>query len=111
MSAFEARVNVAATSIAIPTEEQQEQGANNVDIHLVVTVPLPFAQGPGQPPLQTQLGTIVYGLDRDTAIKFFKQGLEAAEKLPKTSDLEVATDLSAAEAAAQRLEALKAGKA
>ena len=70
---------------------------------MAVAMQLPFAQQQGQPPMMAHIGNVKYQLDRDSAIKFFQSGLEAAEALPPTSRLAVATDLKAAENAAEQI--------
>jgi len=110
MSAFEASVNVLGTSIAVPEEESIKAGAPSVvEVILAVAMQLPFAQQQGAPPMMAHIGNIKYQLDRDSAIKFFRSGLEAAEKSPAASNLAIATDLSAVENAAEQMNRFRDG--
>lgn len=107
MSAFDINLNVIGTQLGVPDEEQIKQGANTVEVTLMLGLTLPFSQGQGAPPLQAPLGTVTYNLDRDTAIELFTKGKEAAEKLPQRPKLDIATDMNAVEAAASRLNQFK----
>lgn len=106
MSAFDITLNVLGTSLGVPDEEAQAQGASDIEIHLAIAQQLPFGQ-PGGPPVMAHIGNVKYVLDRDTAIKFFEKGLEAAQKLPAPSKLAVATDMGEVAKAAEGLEGLK----
>lgn len=107
MSAFSISINVAQTSLGVPSPEALESGAEpHVEVILSVAQMLPFAQA-GQAPVMAHIGDVRYNLDRDTAIKFFQQGLEQAEKLPAPSKLTVATDLSAVEAVGQEMNRMR----
>jgi hypothetical protein len=53
------------------------------------------------------LGTVKFPLDRDTAKAFFEHGSRLVEDLPPTSRIEVASNLSEVEAAAERLASFK----
>lgn len=104
MSAFDASVNVLGTSIAVPDEESLKAGAPpHVEIVLAIAMQLPFAQQQGAPPMMAHIGNVKYQLDRDSAVKFFQSGLEAAEGLPAASNLAIATDLSAVENVADQI--------
>ena len=107
MSAFRTTLNVVATSLGVPSDEAIAAGQpSKLDIILTLGQTLPFGE-PGQPPIMAHLGDVVYSLGRDTAIEFFKKGLEAAEMLPPESKLVPATDLKAATATADLAQQLK----
>lgn len=107
MSAFETSLNVLGTSIAVPDEESLKQGAPSaVEIVLAIAMQLPFGQQ-NTGPMMAHIGNVKYTLDRDSAIQFFKGGLEAAEKLPPVSKLDIATDLSAVENAAEQMNSFR----
>lgn len=110
MSAFETTVNVVATQVGIPDEEAQKQGATDMEVSLAIGQQLPFAQQPGAPPMMAMLGAIKFSMNKESAMKFFTAGLEAAEKLPEVSKLEVATDLKAAEAQGAALDVMRGGE-
>lgn len=108
MSAFDATLTVGGLDVAVPNEDAIQNGIKpHVQVVLEVVQPLPLAQGPGQPPVLAHFGTIKFHLGRDQAVEFFKLGLETAEKLPQESQLEIATDLSAAEQAAEALKRMQ----
>ncbi len=106
MSAFDITLNVLGTSLAVPDADAQAQGASDLEVHLALGMQLPFSQGGGTP-MMAHVGTVKYALDRDTAIKFFEKGLEAAKDLPAPSKLAVATDMSAVAETAEGLEGLR----
>lgn len=107
MSAFKATLNVAAASLGVPSDESLAAGRpSEVEITLTIAQQLPFGE-PGQPPIMAHLGDITYTLGRDTAVEFFRKGLEAAEALPPESKLQIATDVKAAESAAEKIEAFR----
>lgn len=111
MTAFDSTINVVATQISAPDEEQIKNGVPPViELRLDVGLDLPFSQGPGTPQLVVPAGSIRFTLPSDAAVEFFKKGLEAAENLPKPSDLVTASDLSSVEAAAERLAKITKGK-
>ncbi len=104
MTAFDANVNVVGTSIGVPTDEQLEAGAPSVlEIAIKVGQQLPFSQGPGQPAVTAELGTMRFALERDMALEFFEKGLEAARTLPVKSSLDIATSLDGVEEAAKQM--------
>lgn len=110
MSAFDTTINVVGTNLGVPTEEAIKAGEPpTIEIELVVGQVLPFAAGPGQPPLQVPLGRIKYTLNKETAVEFFKRGLEAAEGLPDASKLEIATSLDGIDNVAAQLRDIKGG--
>jgi len=107
MTAFDSHVNVVGTSIGTPTEEQLADGAPSaVEIAIKVGQQLPFAQGPGQPPVVAEIGTLRFTLDRVTALELFERGLEAANDLPSKPSIDIATSLDGIEAATQKVAAL-----
>lgn len=104
MTAFDANVNVVGTSIGVPTEEQLEAGAPSVlEIAIKVGQQLPFSQGPGQPGVTAELGTMRFALERDMAIEFFEKGLEAAQSLPAKPNIDIATSLDGIDEAAKQM--------
>jgi hypothetical protein len=108
MSAFEISLTVGSASLVVPDEETIKAGTPpHVEIRLGVVQPLPFSEGPGAPPVMAHIADVKYRLDPEMAVEFFEKGLAAAKTLPKSSGLEVATNLSAVEEAAKRLEKLK----
>lgn len=110
MSAFDITLNVIGTSLGVPDEAQLKDGApSEVEITLMLGQTLPFAQAPGGPPVTIPLGTVTYKLDRDTAMELFTKGQAAVETLPAKSKLEVASDLNAVEAAAERMRDITGG--
>lgn len=109
MTAFDANITVGGLDLAVPGEEALKNGVHpHVEVILTVVQPLPIAQGPGQP-LIVPLGNLKFPIGRDQAVEFFKKGLEAAEGLPPESKLEIASDLTAAEQAAQQMQAMRDG--
>lgn len=109
MSAFETTINVVATSVGIPDEEAIKQGATDMEVTLAIGQTLPFAQQQGAPPMMALLGSIKFTMNKESALKFFRSGLEAAEKLPETSKLAISTDIHAAEEAANAVNAMRGG--
>lgn len=112
MSAFDMSLSVFGTSIAVPDEESQKTAKQSgqpvaLDVILAVALPLPFQQGPGQPPVMAHLGNVKFSMDKESAEKFFQSGLEAAEQLPATSNLAVVSDLGAAERMGDDLSAMR----
>lgn len=111
MSAFKVTLNVAAASLGVPSDEALKAGQPPaVEVNLTIAQQLPFGEA-GQPPIMAHLGDVTYSLGRDTAIEFFKKGLEAAEALPPESKLQLATDVAAAEAAAEKVNQFRADAA
>lgn len=111
MSAFDTTVNVVGTSIGVPTEEHLAAGAPPaLEIAIKIGQQLPFSAGDGQPPVVAELGTIRFGLNQDTAVEFFEQGLEAAKKLPVKPKLDIATNLDGVEEAAKKISAITGTK-
>ena len=107
MSAFDIHINVVGTSIGAPSEDALKAGAPSaLEVELLLGQQLPFAQGPGQPPIVAPLGKVRYALEREAAIEFFERGLEEAKKLPAKSNIEVAHSLDGVEKAAERLQKL-----
>lgn len=107
MPAFDSNINVVNAQISAPDDEQIKNGVPPVlEIKLEVGLDLPFSQGPGTPQLVVPVGAVRFTLPRDVAVEFFKRGHEAAEALPKPSDLVTATDINSVEAAAERLQKL-----
>lgn len=111
MSAFETTLNVVGTNLGVPSEEALASGEASpvIEIELIVGQVLPFAAGPGQPPLQVPLGSVRYALGKKPATEFFKSGLKAAEELPeeRQSQLEIATSLDGLDEVNDRLRKLK----
>lgn len=103
MTAFNADINVMGMSIAVPEDHDQAPG---LKIHLTVGQLLPLDSGDGSP-LQVPLGQISFSLGKDAATQMGQKLLEEAEKMPKESNLTVASpaDMAkvqqAAEAAAK----------
>jgi hypothetical protein len=71
---------------------------------LQIAVPVILPIGPGQ---AFHLGTVRFPMDRDSAKAFFERGLSLVEELPPPSKIEVASNLSEVEAAAERLASFK----
>lgn len=108
MNGFDVTLTVGRVEIGIPTEEALDHGATPaVQIEVGVAVALPFAAGPGQPPIAMEMGTVRFSLDYEKAKGFFTEGVKAVEQLPKPSSLLHASDLKDAERAAQALDRLK----
>lgn len=71
-----------------------------LEVVVPVGFPLPVA---GNQAVAAHIGTLRFGLDRDSAIKFFTEGLQQAEDLPPPSKLEVAASLEGVDKAVDRL--------
>jgi hypothetical protein len=113
MNALDISLTVLSAGLSVPSEEQLAAGADPVlEVALHVGIPLPFSQGPGQPPMIAPLAVVRYKMDRDAAVDFFGTAKEEAEKLPKPSQIQTASaaDLANAAAVAKRLEDLKKGQ-
>lgn len=108
MTAFDTHLNVVDMGLAVPTAEALDEGAEpTIEISLTVGQVLPFSQGPGQPPLVAPIGKVRFGLDRDSAVKYFTQALEAATALPVRGQVDIATNLHGVDVVAERLAKLK----
>lgn len=95
MSSFDVRCTTAAPQIS-PIEDGQI---------LEVAIPIVLPIGGGG----THLGTMRFMLDKENAMKFFSEGKQAAEAMPTPSNIEVASNLSEVEKAAQTIDAMKEG--
>src|SRR4051794_32063984 len=107
MIPFDTTVQVAGVpAIAAPSPEQIEDGHEpEVEVAIPTGVALPFSSDGGQTQMIAPVALIRFSFDRETAVEFFKKGLEVAEKLPAKpkSSIQTASSLSEVEAAAQRL--------
>jgi hypothetical protein len=89
--AFDVTVQPIGFSLVTPEEGSDPQG-----IQLVVTVgmALPFERGPGQGPVLAPVANVRIPLTREAGLSMADAVREACEKLPKESDLTVATSLA-----------------
>jgi hypothetical protein len=106
MSAFDMQVNVMAIGVSAPTEEEQQQGRTQLDVVLTLAQLFPTPQGQAMP---IPLGTVRFPLGGEDAINVGRQFIEEGEKLPKTSDIQIASDIKGVEQIAKADQAFRGG--
>lgn len=94
MTAFNAEINVMGMSIAIPEDPNNNPG---LKVHLTVGQLFPVDSGDGSP-LQVPLGQLVFSLNKEAATQMGQKLLEEAEKMPKESDIKIASPADLAKA-------------
>jgi hypothetical protein len=99
MSAFNASINVMNVEVVKPEDE------NHLLVHLMLGMALPFSED-GATPVIAPVGKLSFPITKDAANQFGGKLTELAEEL-SSSNIEIATDLAAAEKAAQALEGFK----
>jgi hypothetical protein len=105
MSAFDMQVNVMAIGVQAPSEEAQQQGHTQLEVVLTLAQIFPTPQG--QMPIP--LGTVRFPLSGEDAINVGKQFIEEGEKLPKTSDIQIASDIKGVDQIAKADQAFRGG--
>lgn len=93
MSAFDVTLTTAPPSLAVP------EGESILELQAPVIIAVPSSQGIAGLPI----GTVRMPIERDHAIKLGKAMVEEAEKLPKPSKIDVASDLSSVAQAAEQM--------
>lgn len=101
MSAFNATVNVMNVEVVKP------EGENHLLVNLMLGMALPFSED-GANPVIAPVGKLTFPITKDAASQFGGKLTELAEELT-SNNIEIATDLAAAEKAAQALEGFKGG--
>ncbi len=99
MTMFNASVNVIGVEVVKPEE------SNNLVVNLDLGMALPFSED-GTRPVITNVGKISFPITKDAAEQFSGKLSELAEELTAESGIEIATDLKAAEKAAQALKGI-----
>jgi hypothetical protein len=94
MTAFEASINVG--NIGLDKTDDNKQ----LTLHLGIVQALPFA-GPDGQPMLAPLGSLSFGLDRETAMEIGQQLQAEGESLDPPSKLAVAHSIQDAEQAAK----------
>lgn len=101
---FDITLTVGPPSLTIPDSDNLEPGR---PVFLEAAFPVvQVIPGPGGQPVPMAVGNCRIPIERDTAIQFGRTLVEEAEKLPKTSKLDIASSISEVEKAAQRMEQL-----
>jgi hypothetical protein len=106
---FDAMLNIVSLTPNAPSEEEIAAGAPpEVMVGLVLGLMLPLAD-PSDPsrPLMVQGGNLRFRLDADSAVAFGKKLVAEGERLPKRSRIEIASSMTNAEQAAERLNSLR----
>lgn len=94
---IEVAIQAIGFRIEAPTEEELHAGASPEMMFTVLAgLPLPFQQTPGQPVIVPAMA-VRFGLHRDPALDAAKQMKDAAERLPKPSDLTIVGNMQAAD--------------
>lgn len=100
MTMFSATVNAIGVEVTKPEDNNE-----HLLVHLDLGMALPFSED-GTRPMIAPVGKVTFPITKDAAKQFGGKLTELAEQLT-TSNIEIATDLKAAEAAAQALEGFK----
>lgn len=94
---FDITLQPLGLNIATPPEGEDR---TELEVIVVVGMMLPFDSGQGTP-LMVPLGQVRFPMGREIAEKFAESLTTESEKLTKPSNIEVASDLSAASRAAE----------
>lgn len=101
---FNASLNVLGVDV------EQPEGQNHLIVTMDVGLALPFQQPGSNQPVMVPSAQVSFPITKEAALKFGGKISEAAEKLKSDSGIEVATDLSEVEKAAQALEGITHGQ-
>ncbi len=106
---FDAMLNVMSVNTSAPTDEDIANGAEPMlVISLVPGLMLPLAD-PNNPsqPIVVPGGNLRFRLDGEAAVAIGQKMVEDGKRLPKRSRIEIASDLTGAEKAAEHMNSLR----
>jgi hypothetical protein len=101
---FDTTVELIGASVGEVNVDQGQEGV--LELVFVSGLTLPVAGNDGQP-VRIPSGTYRFQLTRSQALEYFQKAVDAAEGLPKGSDLVVPTSEAEVEEVAKTMEGIK----